>query len=105
MDKELKAKWIAALRSGKYKQTSGVLKAFDGSMCCLGVLRHVIDPSSEETLEESEYLSEHMAELAGLAPYQSDAGAVLSNPQKLLADQNDMGKSFAEIANIIEEKL
>lgn len=32
------AKWIAALRSGKYQQTFSELKSADGGFCCLGVL-------------------------------------------------------------------
>lgn len=45
MDPEIKAKWVAALRSGEYKQTRGMLKKEgpDGpSFCCLGVLADVI---------------------------------------------------------------
>lgn len=39
MDKELKAKWVEALRSGKYKQTIATLRHSDGlGYCCLGVL-------------------------------------------------------------------
>ena len=43
MNKHYKEKWLAALRSGKYKQARGVLRgeAVDGSgvgYCCLGVL-------------------------------------------------------------------
>jgi hypothetical protein len=34
---EVKAKWVAALRSGEYEQGSGVLNK-DGKLCCLGVL-------------------------------------------------------------------
>ncbi len=34
---ELRATWIAALRSGDYKQTDGSLCS-DGKYCCLGVL-------------------------------------------------------------------
>lgn len=37
MDKELRDRWIAALRSGNYKQTANVLKD-DKGFCCLGVL-------------------------------------------------------------------
>jgi hypothetical protein len=36
MDAELKAKWVAALRSGSYKQTHGQLVKHD-AYCCLGV--------------------------------------------------------------------
>src|SRR6478752_3145258 len=39
MDKKLKAEWLAALRSGKYKQGQGGLHNPDGdTYCCLGVL-------------------------------------------------------------------
>jgi len=41
MDAELKAKWTAALRSGKYQQARGTLLLDDGSRCCLGVLCEV----------------------------------------------------------------
>lgn len=40
MDEELKAKWVAALRSGKYTQTKGTLRD-DRGFCCLGVLLDV----------------------------------------------------------------
>jgi hypothetical protein len=42
MNQEIKTQWVAALRSGQYKQTSGTLHRLrdDGSegYCCLGVL-------------------------------------------------------------------
>ena len=37
-------KWIAALRSGKYRQTRGRLNDADG-FCCLGVACDVFDPT------------------------------------------------------------
>jgi len=37
MRPEIKAAWIAALRSGKYKKTVGDLRNPNG-FCCLGVL-------------------------------------------------------------------
>jgi len=40
MTPELKALWLAALRSGEYRQTRDTLKDKDG-YCCLGVLCHV----------------------------------------------------------------
>lgn len=40
MPRELKEKWIEALRSGKYKQGYGVLKT-KGEYCCLGVLQEL----------------------------------------------------------------
>lgn len=39
MNPEIKAQWVAALRSGKYKQGKNVLHNVDaGTYCCLGVL-------------------------------------------------------------------
>lgn len=37
MEKRIKTKWLKALRSGKYKQTTRFLKDENG-YCCLGVL-------------------------------------------------------------------
>jgi hypothetical protein len=38
VDAEVKSKWIAALRSGKYTQGFGRLRSGDDCYCCLGVL-------------------------------------------------------------------
>lgn len=37
MNQEIKAQWVAALRSGEYKQGTGVLQC-DDEYCCLGIL-------------------------------------------------------------------
>ena len=48
MNKEIKDKWVTALRSGKYKQTTGALRRVtadgESGFCCLGVLCDVVDP-------------------------------------------------------------
>jgi hypothetical protein len=41
MSPELKAKWLEALRSGKYKQGTGYLRTFADEFCCLGVLADI----------------------------------------------------------------
>ena len=48
MDKKLKAKWVKALRSGRYKQ-GRVYMYNDGRYCCLGVLACVMghNPAKE----------------------------------------------------------
>ena len=51
LTKKIKTKWIAALRSGKYKQVTGTLydpktKGF----CCLGVLEHICMDGNVETV-------------------------------------------------------
>lgn len=42
MHKEWADKWVAALRSGEYKQGFGELKANNNSFCCLGVLCDIV---------------------------------------------------------------
>jgi hypothetical protein len=37
-NKDIMTKWVAALRSGEYKQGRMFLNNGEGSMCCLGVL-------------------------------------------------------------------
>ncbi len=37
----VKAKWVAALRSGDYQQTTGQLRDDDNAFCCLGVLCNI----------------------------------------------------------------
>lgn len=44
--------WIAALRSGDYKQDTGFL-ATDKGYCCLGVLLHTLDPDNGALQPES----------------------------------------------------
>ena len=38
MNQEIKARWIAALKSGEYIQGTKVLRSVDNRFCCLGVL-------------------------------------------------------------------
>lgn len=49
MDRELRDKWVAALRSGEYKQGLNQLRGKDedgtDTFCCLGVLCDVVDPN------------------------------------------------------------
>jgi hypothetical protein len=91
MNKELKAKWIAALRSGKYKQGRSRLK-HSGRHCCLGVL----------------------CEVAGYQPARHEVDLTLNpigdaipiDAQNDLIELNDARRaSFADIAVYIEENL
>lgn len=42
MKKEIADKWVAALRSGKYKQGRQYLRTFEDNYCCLGVLCEIL---------------------------------------------------------------
>lgn len=55
MDQALKSRWVAALRSGEYKQATGVLKSAEGrGFCCIGVLCDVVAPEGWETHSHKE---------------------------------------------------
>lgn len=96
MDAELKARWLKALRSGKYQQGRRMLLAGDGAMCCLGVLATICGASRSDILERR--LSHLPADLR-LSGLPSDAD------QKQLASMNDIGASFMAIADYIAEHI
>lgn len=50
MKKEIKKKWVAALRSGKYKQVKNALHVEKKGFCCLGVLTDIY--MKEKGIEE-----------------------------------------------------
>lgn len=135
MNEQLKNKWVSALRSGEYDQTSGYLKVRrgDGSLayCCLGVLCELMELPHEEDMEGSglmRFLDEEtgltstgvlpgrVGEDLGLmgddAPRVTEMGklsksplARFDDPQGFLVHQNDEGVSFPKIADWIEENL
>lgn len=57
MNKDVKQKWVDALRSGKYEQGRFLLKNNDGQYCCLGVLCDlaVQEGVARETAESDEF--------------------------------------------------
>lgn len=110
MNKDIKKKWINALRSGKYKQGSGWLLE-DNKYCCLGVLSDILH-SPKKTILGVEMPTVNVCKKAGIS-YTKD----LNNPSRVqgdgdgdndaykLAGFNDGGKSFKWIASWIEKKL
>ncbi len=97
MDQELKAKWVAALRGGEYKQGKFNLYT-EGHFCCLGVLC-VISGRTASELEGHSYPSD-----IGI-----DVGITNEVAQRLAGMNDgfsgDVVKTFAEIADFIEACL
>jgi hypothetical protein len=129
MNPDIKNEWVTRLRSGEYKQGTGALNR-GGSYCCLGVLceigvekgilsKEYAGPGArymdeyEFTALDNEYdasselLPEAAREWAGLEdsnPYVS----YLDDDDEMyngLAEVNDNGLTFAEIADLIEDQL
>lgn len=102
-------KWVAALRSGEYKQGRCALRLLDDSYCCLGVAcdisglgewehdyDHRIYRVGEHEAQDS-LLPETVRRWLGL---RTASGRF--SPVDALYVRNDKGHSFAEIADLIE---
>ncbi len=106
MNKRVKAKWLKALRSGKYAQGGGCLRSRAGKgaiYCCLGVLCHIKAQKDGKVFNHGQgdcYPGEDVQEWARLDSH---------NPKVrggCLSDLNDFKKkTFPEIADLIEKYL
>lgn len=107
MDKELKAKWVAALRSGRYEQARQAFREGDG-FCCLGVLADICEKGE---WDERVYVINNNAtdevELDGdLGPYGRPLFGMDEKTEKHLIRLNDDdGADFCQIADYIETAL
>jgi hypothetical protein len=107
MKSKLKADWIAALRSGNYKQAKHALTNGEG-FCCLGVLCEVetLDKKFQADGEFWSYVfegEEYEENIEG--GFQNEVG--LSNDQidQLVIMNDTYDKNFNEIADWIEENV
>lgn len=110
-------KWVAALRSGEYRQTAGNLRVSDG-YCCLGVACEIsglgrwVEGESVYAYEidgfEIEFvrLPRPVREWLGLRSSTGEFGSKslerYGSDVRELTSINDGGATFAEIADIIE---
>jgi hypothetical protein len=119
MNPEIKAKWVAALRSGEYKQGLGYLCDTDYNYCCLGVLTDIyckevlgakLEPH-DMAHPEGEWLNDEVRDWGGLnagdpfVDFVLDAADERFDLDNRLSFINDHGISFSVIADIIEEQL
>lgn len=109
MDEKLKAKWVAALRSGKYEQCKNRLSDGKGGYCCYGVLRHVANPTDTRSAQDrNSTLTRDQLKEYGFDPYMFERARL-----ECMNDGHDPDKtydidrqySFAEIADYIEKNL
>ena len=105
MTKKLKNEWIKALKSKKYKQ--GIGKLWDrknNTFCCLGVLGKICGLKGLSGDLELGYLSKANKNLRGLSKIPRELQENCGIPQ-ILANMNDKGYSFDQIAQYIEINL
>jgi len=138
MNPEIKASWLEALRSGKFKQGDGFLKvtedygmgATETRHCCLGVLCDMAADAGVESrmtpYEADHQLSwafGHNYETEGLTDAVQEWAGIDTNLGELdtpiegkgrdgnertfhsVAELNDNGYTFAEIADVIEKQF
>jgi hypothetical protein len=106
MKKHVAKKWIKALRSGKFEQGKKMLQTISGRYCCLGVLCEIA-PKSVEKWRCGKYLAGvHLGdqlEVKRWAGMKSDQGYYYMDLPPL-SIQNDIDKTFVEIADLIEKE-
>lgn len=102
MNKELKGRWLAALRSGEYRQGAGRLKRMvsekQALYCCLGVLAETSEP---ESLVRKGICFLFNGGESYLRLPDGEWAFLPKETQKSLALMNDRGESFHAIADWI----
>jgi hypothetical protein len=101
MKKQLRDKWIAALRGGKYKQAKGALRT-DLGHCCMGVLCDLIDPNAWSDKDAAGFYVWGDDRVSSNLPIDMQAKLKAKKHADWLPSLNDRGMSFEEIADLIE---
>lgn len=115
MNADIKREWMKRLRSGDISQLTDHLGDIEGGRCCLGVLCDIavekgiiLEPTLNEDAKHLTYahcfvrcvppvvsIWAEMSDPHGIGSY--------SSGQANLANDNDTGQTFLQIADIIEE--
>lgn len=108
------AKLVAALRSGKFEQAHNQLRAGD-RFCCLGVAceiyrRETSGGQWSGSYFHSENSSGHWLDLPAavanwLGGCNSGFDVTIGGTEDSLANHNDHGRTFAEIADALEQQV
>lgn len=115
MNPEIKAKWLEALRSGRYTQTRGVLNRVKpefcaggyepAGMCCLGVLCDIVDPNRWVKVGSGYVMGWGLDIQTGYPPVEFCEEVGLGSYDMILSARNDSGDTFEQIADYIEANL
>jgi hypothetical protein len=106
---ELVRAWTAALRSDRFRQASGRLRTGHG-WCVLGVACHAYDAGgwrcSGGTWSYLDCNEELPAEVADAFRLRTACGRYGPDPEaRSLATDNDEGRTFAELADLIDRQM
>jgi len=103
MTSYLKKKWIRALRSGDFEQTTGVL-AYCGKYCCLGVLCEIsgkLPFRNEHVFPDTKSVANNKIPKKGLVLVMLDP----KDQQTLIRLNDDKQYTFNQIADWIKENI
>ena len=111
MQQALKRRWVEALRSGKYQQCRGQLKTEDHDSCrycVLGVLADLLVKEGYGEWESSNSFKQPDDNIR--YQYRLPLETLLEvglreEHEALVISMNDGGKSFEQLASIIEETI
>lgn len=113
--KDFIEEWLKALESGEYQQTTGVLKAElqngQHAYCCLGVACEVANKTKARkvnvSVDNDQVLPSNMTSLLGISENGSFVVSIVFEGREFscLAEMNDYGVDFKEIAQIIREQI
>jgi hypothetical protein len=105
MDQKLKSKWVAALLSGDYKQTSNKLREGNGSggYCCIGVLCDI--SKLGEWGGHDTYNYQDSRSMTGVPLAMMPRVGITQDVEDKLTRYNDSGKTFKWIAGYIKRYL
>lgn len=106
MDATLKARWVATLRSGNFKQSKQMLRDDKNRCCCLGVLCDLVKPNGWARRDSFGTGTWHhgMGDLYPSWSLMQKIG-LDEDTGRRLAGMNDNGQSFDEIADFIERNV
>lgn len=113
MNPEAKAKVVAALRSGEYKQAIGYLHPEEGCFCVWGVICDVseiarwtpnIDGGGYRMFGHSAVPPDSVEKWAGIE-WSKDDNVKINGHVMGISDHNDCEVSFEVLAKAIEEQL
>ncbi|HET8686480.1 MAG TPA: hypothetical protein VFM18_07425, partial [Methanosarcina sp.] len=100
-------KWVAALRSGEYEQTTDYLNAGSG-FCCLGVEQNVntgdverFENGASRALPSDKYLIDNSIIYIHTGNSDKDPQLHLKIGASSASKMNDQGRSFSEIADAL----
>ena len=106
MDPKENRRWVAALRSGKYRREQYTLKRDSRHFCVLGVYCDISNAGAwERAIGQSFYRVGEEASAIYLPSNLRKRIKLTKSAQYALVDMSDAGQSFREMADWIEANL